>query len=127
MTYYSLELDRQYPQYGFAQHKGYGTKARCAAILQYGSSPVHRKAFLRKLLQSHDTQVKPDGVGKLPSASICFSVATRFGNVITGYGAEKLISLHKRAKFLPLWKSKAAGRVRASHWSISLRSSNFAL
>ena len=28
--------------------------------------------------------MKPDGVGKLPSASICFSVATRFGNVITG-------------------------------------------
>ena len=47
---------RQYPQYGFAQHKGYGTKAHCAAILQYGASPVHRKAFLRKLLQGHDTK-----------------------------------------------------------------------
>ena len=38
------------------QHKGYGTKAHCAAILQYGASPVHRKAFLRKLLQDHDTK-----------------------------------------------------------------------
>ena len=54
--HYLLELDRQYPQYGFAQHKGYGTKAHCAAILQYGASPVHRKAFLRKLLQDHDTK-----------------------------------------------------------------------
>ena len=54
--HYLLELDRQYPQYGFAQHKGYGTKAHCAAILQYGASPVHRKAFLRKLLQGHDTK-----------------------------------------------------------------------
>ena len=52
--------------------------------------------------------MKPDGVEKLPSASICFSVATRFGNVITGYGAEKLTSLHKRAKFSLLWRSRVA-------------------
>ena len=52
--HYLLELDAQYPQYGFAKHKGYGTKAHCEAILQYGASPVHRKAFLRKLLHETD-------------------------------------------------------------------------
>lgn len=52
--HYLLELDAQYPQYGFAKHKGYGTKAHCEAILQYGPCPVHRKAFLRKLLHETD-------------------------------------------------------------------------
>lgn len=45
-----LELDRLYPQYGFAAHKGYGTKAHREAILQYGPCPAHRPSFLRKLL-----------------------------------------------------------------------------
>lgn len=44
-----LELDKQYPQYGFAQHKGYGTKAHEDAILQYGPCPQHRMSFLRNL------------------------------------------------------------------------------
>lgn len=44
---YLLELDRQYPQYGFRQHKGYGTKAHYAALREYGPSPVHRRTFLR--------------------------------------------------------------------------------
>lgn len=52
-----LELDAQYPQYGFAKHKGYGTKAHREAILQYGACPVHRPSFLRKILQ-HETDGK---------------------------------------------------------------------
>ncbi len=43
---YMLTLDAQYPQYGFAAHKGYGTKAHYAALAQYGPSPVHRRSFL---------------------------------------------------------------------------------
>ncbi len=43
------ELDEKYPQYGFSQHKGYGTKAHYAAILEHGPSPVHRMSFLKKL------------------------------------------------------------------------------
>lgn len=46
-----VELDRQYPQYGFAKHKGYPTKQHYACIEQYGISPVHRRSFLKKLLQ----------------------------------------------------------------------------
>lgn len=39
------ELDREYPQYGFAKHAGYGTKAHLDAIREFGASPVHRKTF----------------------------------------------------------------------------------
>ena len=43
------ELDRAYPQYGIAQHKGYGTKAHIEALRKYGPSPIHRKLFIRFL------------------------------------------------------------------------------
>jgi ribonuclease HII len=39
------EMDAQYPQYGFAKHKGYGTLYHRRAILQFGFSPAHRKTF----------------------------------------------------------------------------------
>lgn len=42
------ELDELYPQYGFAQHKGYGTKAHYEAIAKYGMCPAHRPSFLKK-------------------------------------------------------------------------------
>ena len=42
------ELDALYPQYGFAAHKGYGTKAHYEAIDQYGICPAHRPSFLKK-------------------------------------------------------------------------------
>ena len=45
-----LEIDKEYPQYNFKKHKGYGTKEHTDLILQYGPSPVHRMSFLRKLL-----------------------------------------------------------------------------
>ncbi len=41
-----LELDKEYPEYGFAKHKGYGTKIHCEAIQKYGILPVHRKSFM---------------------------------------------------------------------------------
>ena len=44
------ELDTQYPQYGFAVHKGYGTAAHTAALRQFGPCPEHRPSFLRKIL-----------------------------------------------------------------------------
>lgn len=43
------QWDAQYPGYGFAQHKGYGTKAHYEAIKQYGILPVHRKSFLKNI------------------------------------------------------------------------------
>ncbi len=44
-----IELDRQYPEYGIAKHKGYGTKAHMEALRQYGPAPIHRKQFIRFL------------------------------------------------------------------------------
>ncbi|MBR5295731.1 MAG: ribonuclease HII [Clostridia bacterium] len=43
-----LEMDREYPEYGFSKHKGYPTKAHFEAIEKYGVSPIHRKSFLKK-------------------------------------------------------------------------------
>lgn len=40
------ELDKEYPQYGLAKHKGYGTKAHIEAIQKYGVADIHRKSFM---------------------------------------------------------------------------------
>lgn len=45
---YMLTLDEKYPQYAFAQHKGYGTKLHYERLNQYGESPEHRQSFLKK-------------------------------------------------------------------------------
>ena len=45
------EYDRQYPEYGFAQHKGYGTKEHMAAIRKYGPTPLHRRSFIKNLTE----------------------------------------------------------------------------
>ena len=47
---FMVELDREYPQYGFARHKGYPTALHRAALLEYGPCPQHRRSFLKKLL-----------------------------------------------------------------------------
>ena len=44
-----LELDRQYPEYGIAKHKGYGTKAHMDALRKYGPAPIYRTKFIRFL------------------------------------------------------------------------------
>ncbi|MBQ6894035.1 MAG: ribonuclease HII, partial [Clostridia bacterium] len=41
-----VELDKEYPEYGFAKHKGYGTKAHMEAIQKFGVTKVHRKSFM---------------------------------------------------------------------------------
>ncbi|MBO5102013.1 MAG: ribonuclease HII [Clostridia bacterium] len=43
------ELDRLYPEYGIAKHKGYPTKDHMDAVRAYGPSPIHRKTFLKFL------------------------------------------------------------------------------
>ena len=40
-----LELDRQYPGYGFAEHKGYPTRAHREALARLGACPIHRRSF----------------------------------------------------------------------------------
>ena len=44
-----IELDREYPMYGIAKHKGYPTKDHMNAVREHGPSPIHRKTFLKFL------------------------------------------------------------------------------
>jgi len=49
-----LSYDKQYPQWGFAKHKGYGTKQHLDAIRTHGVTPIHRLTFepIKTLLSS---------------------------------------------------------------------------
>ena len=49
------ELDGEYPQYGFAVHKGYGTKRHYEALRTYGPCPIHRQSFLRKFYEKNQS------------------------------------------------------------------------
>ena len=42
---FCLKMDEEYPQYGFAKHKGYPTKAHYDAVMKYGPCPYHRLSF----------------------------------------------------------------------------------
>ena len=44
------EYDKLYPEYGFAKHKGYGTKQHIQALEQFGASPIHRRTFITKFV-----------------------------------------------------------------------------
>lgn len=55
-------LDAEFPDYGFREHKGYGTPAHIAAIRAHGITPLHRLMFLRKLAKS-----SPDAIRGLES------------------------------------------------------------
>lgn len=50
---YMLEMDAAYPVYGFAKHKGYGSKAHYAALLAHGACLIHRRTFLKKFYAAH--------------------------------------------------------------------------
>lgn len=57
-----LRLDARFPNYGFAQHKGYPTRAHLALLREHGPCPIHRRSFapVRALLSGHaDTSVQP--------------------------------------------------------------------
>lgn len=45
-------LSKQYPEYGFSRHKGYGTAYHRTALKEHGALTIHRKLFLRKVLDS---------------------------------------------------------------------------
>ncbi len=50
-----LENDRDYPEYGFAKHKGYGTREHMDALRRLGPCPLHRRSFL-KFLNEDETK-----------------------------------------------------------------------
>ncbi len=47
------DYDEKYPEYGFAKHKGYGTKLHTEMILKYGPTECHRMSFLKKLYEKN--------------------------------------------------------------------------
>lgn len=53
---YMRQVDEKYPQYKFAQHKGYGTKLHYEMIAEHGICPEHRKSFLKKILGDENEQ-----------------------------------------------------------------------
>ena len=46
---FMVELDKTYPEYGFAKHKGYGTAFHINALKEYGPTPIHRQTFIKFL------------------------------------------------------------------------------
>jgi len=48
---YMCEIAKEYPEYSFEKHKGYGTKVHTDAIIQNGYSPIHRRTFKIKKLE----------------------------------------------------------------------------
>lgn len=51
---FMIEMDALYPQYGFAVHKGYGTRAHIQALEEFGPCPLHRRTFLRRILSREE-------------------------------------------------------------------------
>ena len=49
-----VEIDREFPEYKFAKHKGYGTKLHREILLEKGPCKYHRKSFLKKILRNED-------------------------------------------------------------------------
>ncbi|MGN0173656.1 MAG: ribonuclease HII [Acutalibacteraceae bacterium] len=45
-----LELDKKYPEYEFSRHKGYGTKLHQEKLKEFGPCEIHRKTFIKKIL-----------------------------------------------------------------------------
>ena len=61
-----VELDAQYPGYGIAGHKGYGTKVHMNALRELGPSPIHRLRFIRFLNPDafDDTEARLEDIAK---------------------------------------------------------------
>lgn len=55
------ELDKAYPQYGFARNKGYGTAEHIAAIKAYGACPEHRRTFIKNFISAAECGATTDG------------------------------------------------------------------
>ena len=50
------EYAKKYPQYDFGNNKGYGTQKHIEAILEHGTTPIHRQSFLKKIFERENTK-----------------------------------------------------------------------
>lgn len=51
-----VEYDRVYPEYHFADNKGYGATVHIEALKKYGASPIHRKSFIKNFVDEEEMQ-----------------------------------------------------------------------
>ena len=51
-----LEYDKQYPQYNFKKHKGYGTAEHIKLLKEYGKCPIHRDSFIKNFVEEKNEQ-----------------------------------------------------------------------
>ncbi|MBR0374466.1 MAG: viroplasmin family protein, partial [Mogibacterium sp.] len=58
------EMDEQYPGYGFADNKGYGTAAHYQGIREFGVTPIHRMTFLKNFAEKHTAPVSAGSGGR---------------------------------------------------------------
>ncbi|OGQ82847.1 MAG: ribonuclease HII [Deltaproteobacteria bacterium RIFCSPLOWO2_12_FULL_60_19] len=72
------EYDKQYPGYGFAQHKGYGAPAHEEALRRLGPSPIHRRSF-RPVREWEKAAVSKEAVSDQPTLTLARSVRERVG------------------------------------------------
>ena len=75
---YMKEMDEKYPVYGFAGHKGYGTKSHCEAIVEYGPCPIHRRSFLGKILAGRPQSSFTEHVSRRETGRLGEEEAVRF-------------------------------------------------
>jgi ribonuclease HII len=58
-----VELDKRYPDYGFAEHKGYGCASHLEALRRFGPTPAHRRSFAP--VRDAEPKAFVDGCGPL--------------------------------------------------------------
>ncbi len=51
------EYDQKMPEYGFARNKGYGSREHMEAVSQYGPSPIHRRSFIKNIVERQEYHV----------------------------------------------------------------------
>ena len=106
MIVFQLELDKQYPSYGFAQHKGYGVPAHVRAIFKEGYSPIHRRTFspikqmvlareAAKRVKGRKTEAKRSLSSSFKAAAAGYSPGP---NAITSQSIDNGRSKRKRSK-----------------------------
>jgi ribonuclease HII len=65
-----VDLDRQHPGYGFAEHKGYSTPQHLAALRELGPCAIHRKSFSPFQPKEMDLFIEPVAPAMLPAAPL---------------------------------------------------------
>lgn len=64
------EYDKEYPQYGFAKNKGYGTADHIAALKEYGPTPVHRRSFIGHFVDLEEKAGEKEGTEEENKSSL---------------------------------------------------------